>query len=122
MVKSPREERRYELIGIVFAVISILSICGIFGLNAGFVGSYFAKFLQYMFGIGAIVASGIIMLIGLQYIVRHHGIVYSARFFGLMALFASLLAVYHHFTVPPGEEIMPNSLTKGGGLLGGGVL
>ena len=122
MVKSPQEERRYELIGIVFAVISILSICGIFGLNAGFVGSYFAKFLQYMFGIGAIVASGIIMLIGLQYIVRHHGIVYSARFFGLMALFASLLAVYHHFTVPPGEEIMPNSLAKGGGLLGGGVL
>lgn len=122
MVKSPQEERRYELIGIVFAVISILSICGIFGLNAGFVGSYFAKFLQYMFGIGAIVASGIIMLIGLQYIVRHHGIVYSARFFGLMALFASLLAVYHHFTVPPGEEIMPGSLATGGGLLGGGVL
>ncbi|MBQ7477589.1 MAG: DNA translocase FtsK 4TM domain-containing protein [Selenomonadaceae bacterium] len=122
MVKSPQEERRYELIGIVFAVISILSICGIFGLNAGFVGSYFAKFLQYMFGIGALVASGIIMLIGLQYIVRHHGIVYSARFFGLMALFASLLAVYHHFTVPPGEEIMPGSLAKGGGLLGGGVL
>lgn len=121
-VKSPQEERRYELLGIVFVVIGIISVCGIFGLNAGFVGAYFAKCLKFMFGIGALIASGILMLIGLQYIVRHRGIVYSARFFGLAALYASLLAVYHHFAVPPGEEILPASLPDAGGLLGGGVL
>ncbi len=122
MVKSPQEERRYELLGIAFVVIGIVSICGIFGLNAGFVGTYVARCLQYMFGIGALIASGIIVLIGLQYIVKHHGIIYSGRFFGLAALFASLLAFYHHFMVPPGEEIIPASLPDAGGLLGGGLL
>lgn len=121
-VRSPREEQRYELMGIALMVGGILSACGIFGLNAGFVGAYFAKFLQYMFGIGALVASCLLMLIGLQYIVRHRGIVYSARFFGMVALFASLLAFYHHFKVEPGAEIMPDSLPEGGGLLGGGLL
>ncbi|MBR4695297.1 MAG: DNA translocase FtsK 4TM domain-containing protein [Selenomonadaceae bacterium] len=102
--------------------MGIISLCGIFGWNVGFVGAYFAKGLRYIFGIGAIVASVVIMLVGFQYIVRHCGFVYSARFFGLAALFASLLTVYHHFTVVPGAEILPDSLPGGGGLLGGALL
>ena len=119
---GPREERRYELIGIALVVMGIISLCGIFGWNVGFVGTYFAKGLRYIFGIGAIVAAVVIMLVGFQYIVRHRGFVYSARFFGLVALLASLLAVYHHFTVSPGEEILPDSLPDGGGFLGGALL
>ncbi len=125
--KRPEEsqtnpERKYELLGLLLVAVSLISICGLFGLNVGFVGVYFAKCLHYMFGVGAIVISLLILLIGYQYIVKHHGLVYSPRFFGLALLFVSVLAIWHHLAVPPGEEILPDSLPRGGGLLAGSLL
>ena len=114
--------RRYELTGLVFVAIGLISLCGLFGLNVGFVGVYFAKCLHYLFGIGAVVISLLILLIGYQYMAKHHGLVYSLRFFGMGLLFLSLLAIWHHFVIPTGEEIMPDSLPRGGGLMGGGLL
>ncbi len=75
-----------------------------------------------MFGVGAIVISLLIFLIGYQYIVKHHGLVYSPRFFGMGLLFWSVLAVWHSFMIEPGAEILPESLPKGGGLLAGVLL
>lgn len=37
-------------------------------------------------------------------------------------LFLSILAIWHHMVIPVGEEILPDSLPRGGGLLGGGML
>ncbi len=116
------DSRKYELIGIAFATIGVISLCGLLGLNVGFVGLYFAKGISYLFGIGAGFTALLIMLIGIQYITKHHGIVYSTRFLGLTALYVSVLAIYHHFVILPGAEIMPASLPQGGGLIGGGVL
>ena len=115
-------ERKYELWGLFLVAVSLISICGLCGLNVGFVGVYFAKCLNYMFGIGAIVISLLILLIGYQYIVKHHGLVYSPRFFGMGLLFLSVLAIWHSFVIEPGAEILPESLPKGGGLLAGGLL
>ncbi|BAL82899.1 putative DNA translocase [Selenomonas ruminantium subsp. lactilytica TAM6421] len=115
-------ERKYELWGLFLVAVSLISICGLCGLNVGFVGVYFAKCLHYMFGVGAIVISLLILLIGYQYIVKHHGLVYSPRFFGLGLLFLSVLAIWHHCVIDPGAEILPESLPKGGGLLAGGLL
>lgn len=115
-------ERKYELWGLFLTAVSLISICGLCGLNVGFVGLYFAKCLNYMFGIGAIVISLLILLIGYQYIVKHHGLRYSPRFFGLGLLFLSVLAIWHHMAVEPGAEILPESLPRGGGLMAGGLL
>ncbi|SDP33818.1 FtsK/SpoIIIE family DNA translocase [Selenomonas ruminantium] len=115
-------ERKYELWGLLLVAVSLISICGLCGLNVGFVGVYFAKCLHYMFGIGAIVISLLILLIGYQYIVKHHGLVYSPRFFGMGLLFLSVLAIWHSFAIEPGAEILPESLPQGGGLLAGGLL
>ena len=117
--KSPQY---YELVGIVIFVTGLLALAGTFGLNAGFVGSYFSKFVHYLFGVGSLPAIAVILFIGLQYMIKHHGIVYSKRFYGIAILYGSLLAIYHHFAVLPGREILPESLTEGGGLLGGGIL
>ena len=119
---QPKSILYYELIGIGIFVSGLLALAGYFGFNAGFVGSYFAKFMDYLFGVGSIVAIGVILFIGFHYIVRHHGIVYSKRFWGIVALYSSFLAIYHHFVTPPGAEVIPSSLPKGGGLLGGGLL
>lgn len=114
--------RKYELTGLAFAVTGLLSLCGLFGFHVGFVGAYFAKCLQYLFGVGAMVISLLILLIGWRYLSKHQGLVYSLRFWGLGLLFLSLLAVWHHFVIPVGEEILPDSLQRGGGLMGGALL
>ncbi|SDG52068.1 DNA segregation ATPase FtsK/SpoIIIE, S-DNA-T family [Selenomonas sp. WCT3] len=121
-VVSSNPGRKYELAGLAFVAIGLISICGLFGLNVGFVGVYFAKVLHYLFGVGAIVISLLILLIGYQYMAKHHGLVYSPRFFGLGLLFLSLLAIWHHCVIPAGQEIMPDNLPRGGGLAGGGFL
>jgi len=114
--------RKYELFGLALMAIALISVCGLSGLNVGFVGLYFAKFLRYLFGIGAWITALIILLIGLQYIIKHRGVTFSTRFGGITLLYISCLAVYHHLLIPPGQEILPASLPAGGGLLGGGFL
>ena len=114
--------RRYEIIGLLLLAAGLISIGGLLDWNVGFIGLYFAKFLRYLFGLGAWVASGVILLIGTQYVTKHRGIVYSTHFFGLIGLFVSLLAILHHFLVPVGAEILPEYLPNAGGLLGGGLL
>ena len=114
--------RRYELIGLLFFAAGLISACGLAGLNVGFVGLTFAKCLHYLFGVGAALVVLLILLIGWQYMTKHHGFRYSLRFFGLTALFALALAAYHHFVTVPGAEILPESLPRGGGLIGGGLL
>lgn len=119
---SSNPGRKYELAGLAFVAIGLISICGLFGLNVGFVGVYFAKVLHYLFGVGAIIISLLILLIGYQYMAKHHGLVYSPRFFGMGLLFLSVLAIWHHCVIPAGQEIMPDNLPRGGGLAGGGFL
>lgn len=114
--------RKYELIGLMLCAVGLISICGIFGFNVGFIGIYFAKFLHYLFGVGAIFITILILMIGWQYMAKHRGISYTVPFFGGCALFVILLAIWHHVVIPPGEEIMPDSLPRGGGLIGGGLL
>ena len=119
MAADAPKGRRYEIIGLLLLAVGLISIGGLLDWNVGFIGLYFAKFLRYLFGLGAWVASGVILLIGTQYVTRHRGIVYSTHFFGLVGLFISLLAILHHFLVPIGAEILPEYLPGAGGLLGG---
>lgn len=114
--------RKYELVGLVLFALGLISLLGLFGLSVGPFGTYFAKVLHYMFGVGAVVVTLLIMLIGYQYMSHHHGLHYSVRFFGIAALFIVLLAIWHHFVIPVGAEVMPDSLPRGGGLLGGSLL
>lgn len=114
--------RKYELIGLILLAFALISGIGLLGLNVGFVGFFFADFFRYLFGWGAPFALLILALISLQYIVHHRGLLYTKKFFGVIGLFISLLAVWHHFVVPVDEEILPQNLADGGGLIGGGFL
>ena len=114
--------RKYELIGLILLAFALISGVGTLGLNVGFVGFFFADFFRYLFGWGAPFALLIIALISLQYIIHHRGLLYTKKFFGVIGLFISLLAIWHHVVVPVDEEILPQNLADGGGLIGGGVL
>ena len=114
--------RKYELIGLILLAFALISGVGTLGLNVGFVGFFFADFFRYLFGWGAPFALLIIALISLQYIIHHRGLLYTKKFFGVIGLFISLLAIWHHVVVPVDEEILPQNLADGGGLVGGGLL
>lgn len=110
------------MIGLACATVAILSLGGLFGWNVGFVGLYLARFLRYFFGVGSWMAGAFLLGIGLHFIFKHQGICLSRGTAGVAALFASLLAIYHHFVIPVGAEILPDNLPAGGGLLGGALL
>ena len=114
-------KRNYELRGLAFVAAGLIAICGIAGLNVGFVGLKAAKFLQYFFGVGALVAAGAFVGAGGYYIMRHQKLVFNARLLGGIGFFACAISLYHHLVVKPGEEILPSSLVEGGGLLGGAI-
>ena len=114
--------RSFEIIGVVLVAFGIFSLCGLAGFNVGFVGSAFAKFLNYFFGMGAAVSAFSLIYIGFKSITKHELIPDKKKLAAAVAMFVSLLAIFHHFMIPPGEEILPESLAIGGGLLGGGVL
>ena len=114
--------RKYELIGLILLAFALISAVGILGWNVGFVGFFFADFFRYLFGWGAPFAVLVIALISLQYIIHHRGLLYTKKFFGVIGIYIALLAVWHHFVVPVDEEILPQNLADGGGLVGGGFL
>ena len=120
---TPNESgRKYELIGLILLSFALISAVGILGWNVGFVGFFFADLFRYLFGWGAPFAILVIALISLQYIIHHRGLLYTKKFFGIIGIYIALLAVWHHFVVPVDEEILPQNLADGGGLVGGGFL
>ncbi len=114
--------RRHELIGVALVAAAVLSVCGLLGFNAGFVGLWFAGFFRYCFGVGSWIFVGLLFWLGGLHIIRHQGPAWSSGFFGFAVSALLALAVYHHVAVPQGAEILPESLATGGGLLGGGLL
>lgn len=120
--KADNTLRNYELLGILMVAIGLISGCGLAGFNVGFVGAFFAKFQHYFFGMGAPVAAMMFVALGGYYIMKHQKLQLTARIWGGAALLICSLALCHHFMVKPGEEILPESLIAGGGLLGGVVL
>lgn len=114
--------RKNELIGVGLVALGLIFICGIMGLNVGFVGIYFAKFLQYFCGVGSMIPAVLLIYLGYNYIMKGTGVELDKRSFGIVLMFVTLLSIFHHFMVPAGSEILPSELQRGGGLLGGIVL
>lgn len=118
-VKKDHSLRNYELMGILLAAVGIICLCGIVGLNVGFVGLKAAKFLQYFFGIGAVPAAAVFAGLGGYYIMKHTKLHWNTRIVGGILFYTCGLGMYHHWVVKEGTEILPESLVDGGGLLGG---
>ncbi len=125
MAKSLSEltpELKCELFGIALVTAAVLTLASLAGLNIGPAGDFVAKILRYSFGAGAPVLPVIVLAVGSRYVWTRKAVHYSLRFWGLMLVYVTALAIYHHFRIPVGHEVLPESLTPGGGLLGGMVL
>jgi S-DNA-T family DNA segregation ATPase FtsK/SpoIIIE len=115
-------EVKYELLGIGLITMGIISLISLLGFSTGSIGLLIAKFLHYAFGVGAFVIVLVLSVIGSQYIWTRKPIAYTIKFWGLTLFFIACLALYHHWAIPVDQEILPESLLQGGGLLGGFIL
>ncbi|MPL60603.1 DNA translocase SpoIIIE [bioreactor metagenome] len=115
-------ELKYEVLGIGLITAGILALISILGQNVGSVGLFLAKIQKHAFGVGAPVIPLLLVAIGARYIWRHERINYSIKFWGWISLYVLLLAIFHHLIIPQGQEILPESLVPGGGLVGGFTL
>lgn len=112
-------ELKYEVFGIVLVTAGILALISLLGQNVGPVGIFLARLQKHAFGIGAPVISLLLLAVGSRYIWRHEKINYSLKFWGWVILFVLMLAIFHHLVIPYGQEILPESLVPGGGIVGG---
>ena len=111
--------RRSEIIGVLFVAVGLISICGLAGLNVGYIGKFVAQFLKWIFGIGSAVVSLLFIVVGGYHIMKHQRLGFTKTSVGVVLLLMSLLGLYHHLVIPNGAEILPSSLSEGGGLIGG---
>ncbi|MDL2280287.1 DNA translocase FtsK [Selenomonadales bacterium OttesenSCG-928-I06] len=110
---------KFELLGVLLVTFAILFIISLLGFSVGSLGTYIAKLLNYVFGIGAIILPAILIIIGWRYIVIKRKIIFTSRFLGVILLYFLSLALVHSFKIPMGSEILPESLLAGGGFIGG---
>lgn len=115
-------ELKYELLGIALFTAAILSFISLAGYNTGPVGRFTVRLLSYSFGIGAFIIPGALLFISLRYLWKHSEVKYAVKFWGFTLIYILSLAIYHHYKVPAGQEIMPENLVPGGGLVGGFTL
>lgn len=114
--------RRAELAGLALIAVGAVSLCAVLGFSVGAVGGAIAKLLDYGFGIGAVAVPFGIMFLGCKKIMKHEIFSSPPKAVGIAVLAVSLLSLWHFAVIPAGEEILPESLVAGGGLLGGGFL
>lgn len=115
-------ELKYEICGVALITAGILALVSLLGQNVGPVGVFLAKIQKHAFGIGAPILPLLLLAVGSRYIWRHEKINYSLKFWGWIILYVLLLAIFHHLIVPYGQEILPESLVPGGGIVGGIML
>lgn len=115
-------ELKYELLGLFLITLGMIALISLAGFHAGPVGAFINMTLKYASGVGAFIPALLCVIVGSRYIWRRQPVVYSLKFWGLLILYLFSLALFHHFVIPQGREIMPDSLAVGGGLSGGMML
>ncbi len=118
-MQAVRTGRSGEFAGLFLIALGVLSFISLLGLNVGFIGRILDTSLRYAFGVGAYMAAAFIVFSGFLYIARKGKKLLTPRLAGILLLYAVSLGLYHHFTVPIGEEILPEHLADGGGFFGG---
>ncbi|MGI6373005.1 MAG: DNA translocase FtsK 4TM domain-containing protein [Caldicoprobacterales bacterium] len=77
--KRGKDNRKYELIGIVIIGLGVFSLLSIYTSSAGIVGLYFGRILRGLFGIIAYIMPPIIILTGILTIMTYHKTVNKAK-------------------------------------------
>ena len=132
MTRSPKEEiqqgkgktpyRRMELTGIFLVALSVFLSAAYLGFSTGSAGDFLNKVLRYTMGLGALFAPLVLFVLGAGLILKHKNLLFSWGFVAAAVFIVCVLGIIHHVFVPAGEELFPEQLPLGGGLIGGVLL
>jgi S-DNA-T family DNA segregation ATPase FtsK/SpoIIIE len=114
--------RKLELVGIVLVALAVFLSASYFGLSTGSVGAFLNKILRYALGLGALFAPLVLFVLGAGLILAHRNLLFSWGALAAAIFIVCVLGLIHHVFVPVGEELLPEQLPAGGGLIGGLLL
>ena len=124
--KAERTEQqnnsRLEISGVLLLALGCFAAAAYFGLPTGTIGAFIDKVMNYTLGKGAFLFPLACIVLGIRFSFSHKGIGFSKKGLALTLLMLCLLGTAHHVFVPVGEELVPEQLKEGGGLLGGTFL
>ena len=106
-----------RIMGIVLLIAAAVS----FAACAGFLGedSYIAKMQQYLLGKTAFLLPALLLLCGYRALLASRIFVFNKRTVLLVIFVLCLLGTAHNLFTPVGEELVPEQLLAGSGLIGG---
>ena len=105
---------KYEIFGIFTTV-------GIIGIDTGSAGHSIDGILSYIFGMGRIVFTLSMVVLGLKYIILRKAWPLTKNWLAGGVLFVLFLGLIHLLFIPQGAEFMPAMLRVGGGAAGAPV-
>lgn len=109
---------KYEIIGICCILAGVFATAGFIGVDTGRIGHSVDDILAYIFGLGRIVVSLSLIVLGLKYIVIRKACPVSKSWSVGTWIYILLLGLVHLLVIPEGTEFLPHSLSVGGGIVG----
>lgn len=123
--KAERTEQqnnsRLEISGVLLLALGCFAAAAYFGLPTGTIGAFIDKVMNYTLGKGAFLFPLACIVLGIRFSFPTRELVFK-KGLALTLLMLCLLGTAHHVFVPVGEELVPEQLKEGGGLLGGAFL
>lgn len=114
---------RLEISGVLLLALGCFAAAAYLGLPTGTIGAFVDKIMSYTLGKGAFLFPLACIALGIRFSFTHRGLGISKKGLALTLLTLCLLGTAHHVFVPvAGEELIPEHLKEGGGLLGGVLL
>lgn len=109
---------KYEIIGICCILAGVFATAGFIGVDTGRIGHSVDDILAYIFGLGRIVVSLSLIVLGLKYIVIRKACPVSKSWAVGTWIYILLLGLVHLLVILEGTEFLPHSLSVGGGIVG----
>ena len=109
---------KYEIIGICCILAGVFATAGFIGVDTGRIGHSVDDILSYIFGLGRIVVSLSLIVLGLKYIVIRKACPVSKSWAVGTWIYILLLGLVHLLVIPEGTEFLLHSLSVGGGIVG----
>lgn len=109
---------KYEIIGICCILVGLFATVGFIGVDTGRIGHSVDDILAYIFGLGRIVVSLSLIVLGLKYIVIRKACPVTKSWAVGTWIYVLLLGLVHLLVIPEGTEFLPHSLSVGGGVVG----
>lgn len=114
---------RLEISGVLLLALGCFAAAAYLGLPTGTLGAFLVKVMSYSLGKGAFLLPLGCIALGIRFCFTNLGFVISKKVLAITLLMLCLLGTAHHVYVPvTGEELLPEHLAEGGGLVGGVIL